>query len=158
MTAIENARVLPVPVCAGRYVAAFYEWRNGLRLDWRWDDEFVLIEVVPQRRSKRLKFRKMLYQLCSVLPAANRNVCRIFRIAVLSKVHEARNAAFAKQTMPDRLRIPDAMLLKNSTVPPTGPYGSQAKVDRPECCKLIEETLPIMLDNGLNFSFVLRFA
>ena len=58
----------------GRHdVAALHEWRNGLRLDGRWSDEFVLIEVVPQRGAK-IEFGKMLYQLCSVLPAANQNV------------------------------------------------------------------------------------
>jgi hypothetical protein len=48
----------------------------------------------------------MLYQLCSVFPAANRNAVSLQDSSV-KKVHEARNAAFAKQTMPDRLRIPE---------------------------------------------------
>jgi|SRR5271154_5894051 len=36
----------------------------------------------------------MLYQLCSVLPAANRNVLS-FQDSSVERVHEARNAAFA---------------------------------------------------------------
>ena len=97
----------------GRHdVAAFHEWRNGLRLDWRWSDEFVLIEVVPQRGAK-IEFGKMLYQLCSVLPAANRNVVS-FQDSSVKKVHEARNAAFAEQTMPDRLRIPETPRIRRS--------------------------------------------
>ncbi len=47
----------------GRHdVAAFHERRNGLRLDGRWRDEFVLIEVVLQRGAK-IELGKMLHQL-----------------------------------------------------------------------------------------------
>jgi hypothetical protein len=78
----------------GRHdVAAFHEWRNSLRLDGRWSDEFVLVEVVPQRGAK-IEFGKVLHQLCSVLPAANQNIVS-FQDSSVKKVHEARNSAFA---------------------------------------------------------------
>ena len=43
---IENARVLPVPVCAVATTSRPCMRGDGLRLDGRWSDEFVLIEVV----------------------------------------------------------------------------------------------------------------